>query len=86
MTDAVMEQVATVQKGIQRRAPLQSRSGNVVYSERIAGYNIQLRKRSANNFAVTYGKLVKVGLTYAEAAKELGQCIMHALACEGKLD
>lgn len=27
----------------------------------------------------------KDGLTYAQAAKTLGECIMHALACGGKI-
>ena len=31
-------------------------------------------------------KQIKNNLTYAEAAAELGACIMHAAACEGKLD
>lgn len=35
---------------------------------------------------VTYGKQIKSNLTYAQAAKELGECIFHHLACEGKLD
>ena len=37
-------------------------------------------------FRVTYGMQVKTKLTYLEAAAELGQCIMHSLACEGKLN
>ena len=58
----------------------------VVYEIEIAGFRIQLRKRNANNFTVVYGKQTKHGLTYADAAHELGECIMHALALEGKLD
>jgi len=37
-------------------------------------------------FTVTYGKQVCAGLTYSEAAAEYGSCLMHALACEGRLD
>ena len=37
-------------------------------------------------FKVTYGKQVNHGLIYEEAAQELGELIMHALACDGKLD
>lgn len=36
-------------------------------------------------FRVTYGHQQKAGLTYAQAAKELGECIFHQLACEGEL-
>jgi roadblock/LC7 domain-containing protein len=71
---------------ISRRIAAVERRGKVVYTQEIAGYTIQLRKRSANSFTVVYGKQVKPLLSYADAAKELGQCIMHALACEGRLD
>lgn len=37
-------------------------------------------------FRVTYGAQVHDGLTYLQAAKELGSCLMHCLACEDKLD
>ena len=37
-------------------------------------------------FTVTYGLQVKDGLTYARAAKELGECIFHHLACESELN
>lgn len=37
-------------------------------------------------FKVTYGLQVEDNLTYAEAGKSLGYAIMHALACDGKLD
>lgn len=33
-------------------------------------------------FRVTYGLHVDNGLTYAEAAKALGECILHHLCCE----
>lgn len=37
-------------------------------------------------FTVTYGAEVTPNLTYARAAKELGECIFHHLACESILD
>jgi hypothetical protein len=43
-------------------------------------------KTNPKRFKVTYGLQVKAGLTYAQAAKELGECLMHALANEGKID
>lgn len=36
-------------------------------------------------FAVTYGCQWDVGLEYQDAAKELGECLVHQLACEGLL-
>lgn len=56
----------------------------------IAGLPIRLEQseaRSLNNpFRVTYGEQVSSLLPYGEAAKELGESIMHAVAIEGKLD
>lgn len=47
---------------------------------------ITLRQRGKDSFQVQYGAQIKDRLTYAAAAKELGECIMHALACEDRLD
>lgn len=38
------------------------------------------------SFTVTYGAHVRKGLNYAEAAHEYGECVFHALQCEGLLD
>lgn len=38
------------------------------------------------HFRVTYGLQVKDNLTYAQASKEFGECVFHALACEGQLN
>ncbi len=54
-------------------------------SEEDLPFGIQLYQTSKNKFAVHYGKQVKINLTRSEATKELGQCIMHALECDGKL-
>jgi len=40
-------------------------------------------KRGKPWFAVVYGLLCKDYLTYGQASEELGQCLMHALACDG---
>lgn len=56
------------------------------YETEIAGMPIKLTQQGINNFTVTYWKHVKSDLSYAEAIEELGSCIMHALACEGKVD
>jgi hypothetical protein len=52
----------------------------------IADLPITLEQLARDRFRVTYWKQVKSDLSYGEAASELGACIMHALACEGKLD
>ena len=53
-----------------------------------AGFEIKIEQyeKGAKGFRVTYGNQVKDHLSYADAAKELGESIFHALACEGKLD
>jgi hypothetical protein len=48
--------------------------------------DITLHQAGVDRFRVTYGSQVKSNLTYAEAALELGACIMHAAACSGTLD
>lgn len=58
-----------------------------IYETEIAGLPIKLeRTRSGKEFTVTYWKQVRKGLNYEHAAEELGYCIMHALACDGRLD
>jgi hypothetical protein len=49
---------------------------------------IQLYQHSANpkRYAVTYGCQYRTCMDYAEAAAELGQCIMHALRGDSMLD
>jgi len=49
-------------------------------------FGVKLEQTGVDLFTVHYGKQVKSGLTYAVAAREFGVCIMHALACDGKLD
>lgn len=49
-------------------------------------FPITLNQDGIDRFTVIYGEQVKSGLTYAEAAAEYGRSIMHALACDGRLD
>ena len=49
-------------------------------------YPVTLIQRGVDRFTVIYGKQIDRGLTYTGAAAKLGQAIMHALACEGRLD
>lgn len=52
-------------------------------------FSIKLEQHETQNpkatFKVTYGLQVRSNLEYGQAAKELGECIFHALACDGKL-
>lgn len=41
-------------------------------------------ERGERAYNVKYGAHVARRLAYEEAAHELGECIFHALACEGK--
>jgi hypothetical protein len=52
----------------------------------IPAWPIELRQNGVNRFTVTYGRQVESGLTYSQAATKYGEAIMHALACEGRLD
>lgn len=56
------------------------------YSARLAGFDIVLTQQSRARFTVRYGAQTVAGLTYAKAAAELGAAIMHAAACESKLE
>ena len=56
-----------------------------VFKIEIAGHQITLMQNSKGEFVVQYGYQQFTTKYYAEASKELGKCIMHALACEGKI-
>jgi hypothetical protein len=58
----------------------------MVWKTKRAGFVIALAQAGPDDFTVRYGKQTDAGLTYADAAAKLGQALMHALACEGKLD
>ena len=47
---------------------------------------IELRQQGRDVFSVRYGLQLKTRLGYSTAARELGECIMHAAACDGLLD
>jgi hypothetical protein len=46
---------------------------------------VTLVQTGHDKFSVVYGKQVKVGLTYTEAALEYGACIMHSAVCAGRV-
>ena len=49
-------------------------------------FPIKVEQRANGRFRVTYGAEIRDDLDYNAAAKELGLCVFHALACDGKLD
>lgn len=49
-------------------------------------WNISLIQNGKDNFTVKYGKETRSNLDYASAACQFGGAVMHALACEGRLD
>ena len=55
------------------------------FETEIAGYKIALYQ-TGGTFTVIYGCHKVEDVEYGQACQELGQCIFHALACEGKLD
>jgi hypothetical protein len=58
----------------------------IIFKTKLAGYDITLDRKTKNKFTVRYGEQYKDSMGRHGAAKELGQCIFHALQCEGKLD
>lgn len=48
-------------------------------------FSVAIHQVGHLRFRITYGKQVMDGLNYAEAAREFGLCVFHALACEGLL-
>jgi len=50
------------------------------------GKLIELYQTGLNRFTVYYGLHVKENLDYSQAAKEIGECILHNAACQGYLD
>jgi len=56
------------------------------FEEHTGAFPVLLHQTGLDRFKVTYGKQIKSGLNYSDAAHELGACLMHAMACDGKLD
>jgi hypothetical protein len=57
--------------------------GRPIYKQPAA---VVMRQQGRERFSVTYGLQFNADLTYAEAAREFGECCMHFAACEGLLD
>lgn len=58
----------------------------LVYEITDLDFPLQLWRESEDLFRVVYGKHIKDSLTYSQAAKEFGECLMHNLTCAGRLD
>ncbi len=54
--------------------------------ETVIEFYIRLIQTGVDRFTVQYGQQFSDGLNYGSAAKELGESMMHALACQGHLD
>ena len=48
-------------------------------------FPVKAEQTGIDSFTVTYGFQVTKGLSYDDAAKELGYCMFHAFACDGKI-
>ncbi len=44
---------------------------------------VTIAQSSNKRFVVVYGEQVKANLTYEQAAKNLGECILHSACCVG---
>jgi hypothetical protein len=49
------------------------------------GYPVVLTQQGKNRFTVQYGQQIDTGLSYADAARKLGEAIMHGTACDGRI-
>ncbi len=63
-----------------------SRRPKICFELTSLAYPIRLEQNGIDNFNVIYGGDIKNRLSYGDAAKNLGIAIMHALACDSKLD
>lgn len=54
----------------------------IILSHQCPGQHVVRLLQTVNGkFAVEYGKHYRNGMSYGQAAKELGECIMHAACC-----
>lgn len=76
------ERLARNYRGEVCRMPTPSRS------HLVAAYGAGMVElwRRGQAFSVVYGLSCKEGLSYAQAAHEVGECLMHFLQCEGLLE
>jgi hypothetical protein len=57
-----------------------------IFETEVGGLKIRMFQDAGMTYAVAYGSQLKQTLTDVEAAHEFGECLMHALQCDGKLD
>jgi hypothetical protein len=58
---------------------------HVVYETELAGFPIKLEQSGKDRFTVIYGRQIDQDISYRLAAARLGEAMMHALTCEGKI-
>jgi hypothetical protein len=57
---------------------------NTLIETKIPGqYSVSIIREGRKRFAVQYELQVKAGLTWLQAAHEYGECVFHALECNG---
>ena len=59
---------------------------HLVFDCVIGGFCIKLEQKNNKNFRLTYGEQIFENLNYTSATETLGECILHAKACEGLID
>lgn len=57
-----------------------------IYAIKDIDFPLQLLQQKRNRFTVIYGLQIKKDLSYTEAAREFGYCLLHNLACAGRLE
>jgi len=69
-----------------RKCPHASSTSDRLVHRTSAACGSPPNSRASDRFTVIYFLQVKKDLTYSDACTELGICIMHALACDSKID
>lgn len=62
---------------------------NPIHIATIAGFDIsiteQTRGKKQSTYLVTYGQEVTTCYSEKDAARNIGECVLHALRCEGRI-
>ena len=57
-----------------------------IHETKIEGQYPVTLKKIGKGFVVVYGHQISKQLTYAQAAQQYGECVLHALTCAGLTD
>lgn len=58
----------------------------IIEVKNAGAFDVSVTQTSTDRFTVQYGLQVVRSLNYAQAAHEFGECLFHALACDGRFD